>query len=561
MSDPLPHRSLKSNFVSLGQALTTARRRMLIAAGAFGFCFLAIVLRLADVALLQEGSELCLAARDHARDFQVGRGDLLDRHGQILATSILTSSLYATPKIVLDAKETVRKLCHVLPDVNAAKLLKRLESGKGFVWLARHLTPHQQADVLRLGLPGVNFMPDQRRVYPLGALTSHVVGMVDIDDNGISGLEKGLEARLQNNEGPIHTTLDLRLQHIVRDELLKGIQEFSAQGGSAMVMDVRTGEVLAMVSLPDFDPNGRVPKNRRALFNRNTSGVYEMGSTIKVLTTAMALDSGGVTLDTKFDASKPIKVGRFTVRDYRGKNRWMDVAEIFVYSSNIGSAKMALEMGKETHVGFLKKAGLLAIPSFEIPEVGGPLVPRKWSEARRITVSYGYGLAVSPLQLLCAISGVLRTDGARPQPTLLLENIGAHSAQPLVSPHTAKHMRALMRRMTEEGTGRKAAVPGVVVYGKTGTADTLRADGKGYQKKNVSTAFVAAFPETPRYAVYVMLEHPQGIKKTFGFNAAGWNAAPVTGRIIQRIVTTIGIEPDQVVQEKGGPVIRLASAR
>ena len=229
MSDPLPRRSLKSNFVSLGQAMTTARRRMLVTASVFGLCFLAIVLRLADVTLLHNNSELSLVARDHARDFQLGRSDILDRQGQILATSILTSSLYATPKMVLDPQETVNKLKTVLPQINKDQLLKRLESGKGFVWLARHLTPHQQADILRLGLPGVSFMSDQRRVYPLGALTSHVVGMVDIDDQGISGLEKGLEDRLRDNAAPIHTTIDLRLQHILRDELLKGIDEFSAQ--------------------------------------------------------------------------------------------------------------------------------------------------------------------------------------------------------------------------------------------------------------------------------------------------------------------------------------------
>ncbi|MEN8237258.1 MAG: penicillin-binding protein 2 [Pseudomonadota bacterium] len=553
---PLPHRSLKSNFISLGQALTTARRRMFVIAGVFGLCFLAVVLRLGDVALLQEGSELCLAARDRARDFQLGRGDLLDRHGQILATSILTSSLYATPKMVLDNQETVKKLRQVLPDINAARLLKRLKSAKGFVWLERHLTPRQQADVLRLGVPGVSFMPDQRRVYPLGALTSHVVGMVDIDDQGISGLEKGLNSRLQDNKGAVHTTLDLRLQHILHDEIQKGMQEFSARGGSAMVMDIRTGAVLAMVSLPDFDPNRRAPRNRQALFNCNTSGVYEMGSTMKVLTIAMALDSGRVTIDSKFDASKPIKIGRFTVTDYRGKNRVMDVAEIFMYSSNIGTAKLALKMGEQAHVGFLKKSGLFTQPAFEIPEVGAPIVPKKWPEIRRITVSYGYGLAVSPLQIICAISGVLRDDGAVPQPTLLLEKVGTQPVFPLVSPHTAKHMRALMRRMVEEGTGRKAKVPGIVVYGKSGTANARRARGRGYQKKDVNTAFVGVFPEVPRYAVYVRLDNPKGSKATFNFNAAGWNAAPVTGRIIQRIVTILGLEPDHVEQEKEGPLVK-----
>ncbi len=229
-----------------------------------------------------------------------------------------------------------------------------------------------------------------------------------------------------------------------------------------MVMDVRTGEVLAMVSAADFDPNQRVTKNLEDMFNRNTSGVYEMGTTIKVL---------------------------------------------------------------------------------------------------RITAAYGYGFAISPLQLLSSISGVLREDGAMPQPTLLVENIGSKPAQPLVSPGTAKHMRALMLRVTEETYGRKARVPGIVIYSKTGTANKRRASGRGYQKKDVSTSFVGIFPESPRYAVFVMLDCPKGIKKTFGYNAGGWNAAPITGRIINRIVTTLGIEPDHVVEDKGGPLLRLTSGK
>ncbi len=529
-------------------AMQMAKNRLKIAKVVFMLGFLVIGGRLTNIAFMHELQESYLGDRMDNTGLQTGRADILDREGVVLATSITTSSLYANPRIILNAEEATKKLRQVLPNLRKKELLNRLQSNKSFVWLTRHLTPQQKAQIIRLGIPGIDFMRDQKRVYPYANLTAHVIGFTDVDGNGIAGLEKGLDERLRSESDPLQTSVDLRIQHVLHDELQNGIKEFSSTGASGIVMDTQTGAVVAMVSLPDFDSNHPHPKNKNSLFNATTLGVYEMGSTMKIINTAMALESGQVNLRSRFDATQPIRVGRFQVTDYHGKNSWLNVSEIFVHSSNIGSAKMALKVGPKHQKDFLEKFGLLKPTKLELPEVGLPVSPAKWQDISTITIAYGYGMSTTPIQLTAAVAGIV-SDGLMPQPTLLKSKESTTSSRRIISPHTSAQVRYLMQQVVNRGTAGKAKVAGVSIAGKTGTTNYRLARGKGYQTKDVTTYFLGAFPDKPRYVIFIKLDRPRGLKKTFGYNAAGWNAAPIAGRIIKRIAPILNIEPKAVEAE------------
>ena len=547
---------------SVRQSLEIARTRLLVSVVCLVLGFIVISLRLIEIGAFHRDSELSLAQNEGYLGLHMGRESLVDRNGEILATSISTSSLYANATLIQNHKEVAAKLKKVFPQIDTKQLEEKLLSGKSFLWIARHLTPHQQATVIRLGIPGLEFIRDTKRVYPYGALLSHAVGFVDVDNNGISGLEKGLDEQLRNATAPIVLSLDIRLQHALYDELMNGIEEFSAQGASGMVLDTTSGEVLAMVSLPDFDPNKPDIKNSQTLFNRNTLGVYEMGSTMKIINTAMALETETVSLDSRFDATKPLKVGRFLVTDYHGKNAWMDVRDIFLYSSNIGAARMALKAGSEKQRAFMDKIGFLTAPQSELPEMGSPLSPSKWREANTITISYGYGLAISPWQLSMAIAGIANEGLMPAKPTILKKALTQVEYKRIVKKSVSLQMVRLMQEAVSEGKCKKAAVPGILVGGKTGTANRRKAHGRGYQTKDVNTTFIGIFPENPRYLVFVMLDDPKATRSTYGFNAGGWNAAPVTSRVIKRIAPILGIYPslDQDKFDKA-PLIREIAMR
>jgi cell division protein FtsI (penicillin-binding protein 3) len=477
-------------------------------------------------------------------DMPLARADILDRNGLILATSVQTSSLYANALILLNPQEASDKLLTVLPHLKRESLRKKLNSKKAFVWIARHLTPKQEADIIRLGIPGLDFRPDVRRIYPYGPLISHVIGYTDIDNKGIFGLEHTLQNQIHGRDKPIVTSLDVRLQHIVYDELYKGIQEFQAIGGCAILQDTVTGEILSLVSLPDFDPNTPKESTVEDQFNRATLGVYEQGSVFKIFNTALALEEGVATPSTLYDVSKPMQVGRFRLTDFKPHNGHYSVAEIFINSSNIGSAKMALEVGCEKQKEFFKRMGFFESAKVEISEIGKPLYAQQWREANTITASYGYGVAVSPLHVTSAVSAIAN-DGLMVQPTFLKRmHPGPNVTKTVLSKPTARSVLKLMRAMVDSGTGRKAQVVGVSVTGKTGTTNWRNNAGRGYQKKEVRTVFVGSFPRNSRYVLYVMLDKPERLKKTFGFNNAGWNASPVAGNIIRRLAPVLKITPE-----------------
>lgn len=528
---------------SLRHTLEMAKTRLFVVACTFVLIFFVITGRLVDVSLLRGGGEESLAQAKTLNGMGY-RANIVDRNGELLATSLKTSSLYANARVILNAQEATTKLLQVLPDLNAGETLQRLQSDKGFVWLARHLTPQKQAEIIRLGIPGIYFQQDERRVYPHGELFAHVLGYTDIDSQGLAGVERKFNDFLLTKRKPLRLSLDLRVQHILRDELLTGIEKFKAQGGAGLVMDVRTGEVLGMVSLPDFDSNrvGKLGSQKGAFFNRITLGVYEMGSSFKIFNTALYLEEGGDNVFTRFDVSAPLRIGRFKITDYHIASYPLTVGEIFTKSSNIGAAKMALQMGMGCQKGFFKKLGFFDVPSLEIPEIGAPLYPQQWSETTTITAAYGYGISVSPLQLVTGIAGIVN-KGVMQKPTLLKRNSSKVLAGVrIVSEKTSEIMRKLMYMVVAEGTGRKARVKGYEVGGKTGTANVV--ESRSYKKGSNMTSFVGVFPMSdPQYILFIMVDRPEGIKETHGFNAAGWNAAPIGGKVIARIAPLLHVIP------------------
>lgn len=530
--------------------LMRALRSRIIFAGACGLAiFLCISYRLADIMIVSQFKTF--DAKTYVREEIIRKADIVDRNGELIATSLTTASCYADPSVIIDVNDAATKLSKIKGMPCADKIKYKLrDKKKHFVWILRHITPKVQEQIMDLGIPGIRFQKDYKRIYIHGNLFSHVIGYTDIDGIGIFGLEKQYSDKLgdkKNIDKKFVTSLDLRLQSIVYDELTKAIDKFSAQGGNAILMST-TGEVLAMVSLPDFDSNDLRHVNIDSMFNRNTLGVFEQGSILKILNVAIALDSGAAKLGSIFDASEPIKIGRFTVRDFKGKNRPLTLAEAFVFSSNIASARIAQSFGSDVQKEYMKKFGMFDKPIIELPERGRPIVPVRWTDATCMTVSYGYGLAVTPLQLLTAVSSIVN-GGKKVHPTLLYNgSVDPENNESVVSLETSAKVRDLMRAVVCFGTGKKASVDGVEIFGKTGTA--YKMTGRGYgtdgSRKRITT-FLGGFPrKNPKYMLLVSLDDPKATSETFGYATAGWNIAPTAHNIFERIIPILhdGSAPD-----------------
>ena len=526
------------------QAIETGRTRLLVAGAIFALAFSTISVRLADITVLQQGHEPRVAqAAKITNNTSTMRADIVDRNGELLATSLQTASLYANPKHVINAGEAAGKLVSVLPGLSQAELQAKLASNRSFVWIHRHLTPRQQYDVNKLGLPGVYFQRDERRVYPQGPLAAHVVGFTNIDGEGLAGIEKSFDEVLKGGGRPLALSIDIRVQHVLRQELENTVKRFSAIGAAGIMMDVNTGEIVAMVSLPDFDPHNPMGLDPQTLFNRATLGVYEQGSMFKIFTAAFALDSGAVNLASGFDASKPIKIARFTISDYKGQNRWLSVPEVLIYSSNIGAAKMALAAGTPVQRKYLGGLGLLRPASIELPEVGSPMVPSPWRDINTMTIGFGHGLAVSPLQMIGGVAAV--ANGGVLLPTTLLKRVPGERPEGtrVITPRTSEEVRKIMRLVVTEGSGKAANVPGYFLGGKTGTAEKVNEHG-GYKRKAILSSFVAAFPiNQPRYVLLASIDEPKGIKESYGYATAGWTAAPTVGKVVSRVAPILGLQP------------------
>jgi cell division protein FtsI (penicillin-binding protein 3) len=483
------------------------------------------------------------------------RPDILDRNGEILATDIKVMSVFAEPRRIIDKDEAVELLTAVLPDVDASDLRKRLGSRKGFIWVKRAITPKQQQEVYRLGLPGVGFLPENKRVYPNGPIAAHVLGFANLDGVGISGLEKYIDGQgLADLHGagfsltpetlaPITSSLDLKATYAVRDELTKGIAKFKAKSGAAVILDVNTGEIVAMASLPDYDPNTPADALDPNHINRVSVGVYEMGSTFKAISVAMALDQGKANLNTRVDARDSLRYGHFTIHDFHAQHRMLSVPEVFTYSSNIGAARLALMVGVEGHKAFLRKMGQLTRLHTELPETADPLVPKNWGELNTMTIAFGQGLNVSPLQAMMAV-GALANGGVLVNPTFLKrsELDAKQNAPRVIKPETSESLRYLMRLNAEIGSAKKANIEGYFIGGKTGTADKI-IHGH-YAKDKVFTTFMAIMPaDKPKYLMLTLMDEPQGLPETAGYRTAAWNSGSVTGKIIERVGPLLGMPP------------------
>ncbi len=522
------------------QALDIGRNRLLVAGAVFTVGFLVIGGRLANLTLIERAQEPSLARSGDGAKFTTGRANLVDRNGALIATSLATASLSADPKVVPDPERAADRLVGVLPELSKATVVAKLRSFRRFVWLRRHLTPEQQYEVNRLGVPGLDFEREQRRVYPMGRLVAHVAGFTDIDNRGIAGIEAYFDDELRSRPGPLELSIDVRAQHVLHDALATAMAEFSAIGAAGLVLDVVTGEVVAMVSLPDFDPNRPALIEPETLFNRNTLGVYEMGSTFKIFTTAQALDTGSTSLDGGYDATRPIRISRFWIRDYHAKRRWLSTPEIFIYSSNIGAAKMARDVGGVRQRAFMGRLGMLSAPPLQLLEVGAPLAPRIWRPVNTMTIAYGHGIAVSPVQLAAGVAAVVN-GGIFYPPTLIKRRRGEDIVGTrILSPATSEKMRRLLRLAVVEGTGKYANAAGYMVGGKTGTAEKI--SNRRYRKKSLLSSFVAAFPiHQPRYVVFAMLDEAQGTARTNGYATGGWVAAPIVRRVVERIAPILGV--------------------
>ncbi len=523
------------------QVLETSHTRVMLGAGLFCVAFLVIAARLAAVTLLPSDEE---TATVRAKVASTARADIVDRNGVVLATSLTTASLAANPKQITEPDAVAKQLAAILPDLNPAAAAAKLASDKGFVWLWRNLTPKQQQQVNNLGVPGLFFQYETKRIYPQGNLTAHLVGFTDIDGKGIAGVERSFDDALTGGTRPLQLSIDIRVQHILHEELSSAISDYTAIGGAGIVMDVKTGEILSLVSLPDFDPAQPGAATADARFNRATLGVFEMGSTFKTFNTAIGLDSHTVTMSGGYDASKPIKIGGFTISDYHGKNRFLTVPEIYAYSSNIGSAKMADAFGAEVQQTYLRRFGMLEKSPVELPEIGAPMFPslKNWRRINTMTIAYGHGIAVSLAQLIGGISPVVNGGVMRAPTVLKRETDQIPAGQQIISPETSFGMRELMRTVVQVGTAKKADAPGYLVGCKTGTADKLQ--GRGYAKNARMAIIVCAFPmNDPRYAIAALIDAPVPNAHSYGYATAGWVAAPVAGGLVRRMAPLYAMAP------------------
>ncbi|MBR1373911.1 penicillin-binding protein 2 [bacterium] len=531
------------------EAVNVCHNRILCVIGLFIFIYIVIIARIFNVCLvngIQFNQESISYYRPRLRGMSpVKRANITDRNGVIVATNLPTVNLITYPYKISNPQEIAQKLSEVFPDTSYEAFLKILTRRSKFAYLRRNMTPQQQAKVNALGFPELEFEPSEIRVYPQKELLSHVLGNTDIDNEGIAGLEKSLNNRLNNSTKDLRLTIDLGVQYAVRDELIKAKEKFKAERVTAIVMDINTSEIIALASVPDYDLNKRDFTDPDIKFNFATLGVYEAGSVFKVFNTAMGLDSGKIKITDSFDATKPLKMGWHKITDYRVPAKWLTVGETLIYSSNIASALMALRVGKKLQIKFFKNMGFFdKIENLEIYEKGRPLhrSERSWQDDTVATAAYGYGISVTPIHIITAFSAVLN-GGLYTPPTLTQENTFRKTRR-VISKQTSMDMRKLLRDVVIYGSGKNANVPGYDVAGKTGSANKLDKNGRYIQGQNI-TSFVSAFPITdPKYSVMVVMDYPKPLKETYGFVTSGWNSVPTGGKIISRIAPQLNVRPN-----------------
>lgn len=476
------------------------------------------------------------------------RSDIVDRNGVVLAGTIQAWKIGVHPgKIVGDRDAIAAQLAQLMPNRSEAEYRAILHSKRSFFYLKHEALPELVQAVNAIGEPGIVFEREIRRYYPQGSLAAHVLGWTDQDGNAASGMELAMDQRLrdpQNRSRPLALSIDSRVQAAVEAELKSAIDTFSALGGTGIVLDVHSGEVMALASLPNFDPNAPSQVPTENLRNAATLSVYELGSTFKMITVANAIDSGVVTsMHKRYDATAPLQIGRFTIRDDHPQKRYLDVPELLVHSSNIATARIADELGPQRTQAMFRQLGFDKPVDLELGARGTPLWPHYWARVTNMTVAYGHGIAVTPLHLANAYAALVNGGIWRPMTLLRRDSNSIPAGRRVISPETSARMRQLMRLVVTEGTGRKADVAGFRIGGKTGTAE--KPHEGGYKRNALVSTFAAVFPmDAPRYVVIAMLDEPHGTAATGGYATAGMVAAPVVGKIVARVGPLLGVIPD-----------------
>lgn len=535
-----------------------AEGRLVLMAGLFAMAFATVGVRMGALAASEPAEP---GAQVLSAQIMSQRADITDRRGRVLATNLLTHSVYAHPHQMVDPVGAARGLKRIFPDLDEERLIRDFTGDRRFMWIKRKISPEQMQAVHDLGEPGLLFGPREMRVYPNGDVAAHILGGSGFGNEGvnsaevigIAGVEKAFDAWLRDpaNEGaPLALSIDLTVQQAMEDVLATGMRVMNAVGATGILMEVRTGEIIAMASLPDFDPNDR-PRplltgepSDSPLFNRAVQGQYELGSTFKIFPVAQALDLGLVNPSTGISAAAPMRIGRFLINDFHNYGRELSVTDVIVKSSNVATVRIAQMIGVERQRDFLRKLGLFEPTSVEMVEAptGQPLVPQRWPAVTAATVSFGHGLAASPLHLAAAY-GTIANGGKRVTPTLIHGRQRPEGEQ-VLSPRAAAMAVDMLRQVVTRGTARGAEVPGYEVAGKTGTADKPRATG-GYYKNKVIATFAAVFPASdPKYVLIVALDEPS-TRNANGIETrtAGTTAVPVAAEVIRRIGPLLGLEP------------------
>ncbi|SIO30033.1 cell division protein FtsI (penicillin-binding protein 3) [Rhodovulum sp. ES.010] len=539
------------------QARARAEGRLLMLGVMFFAAFLVVGVRMGSLAASEPSEPRAVS---HGAAILAQRADIVDRNGNILATNLATHSLYAQPPRMIEPIRVAGELAAIFPDLDADRLAKDFTGKRKFLWVKRKISPEQMQQVHDIGDPGLSFGPREMRLYPNGRLASHVLGGSGFGREGVSsaevvgraGVEKAFDGWLRdpaNGGAPLRLSLDLTVQAAVERVLAGGMKLMNAKGATAVLMKARTGEVVSLVSLPDFDPNERPRPLTRGdasdspLFNRAVQGVYELGSTFKAFTIAQALEEGLVTPATIIDTKGPLVWGRHRIRDYHDYGPTLSVTDVLVDSSNIGTARIAQRIGAERQRDFLRRLGFLEPTPLEIVEApsGRPLIPDNWSEISTMTISYGHGLSASPLHLAAGYA-TIANGGYRVRPTILAGQ-GAPGDR-VISEETSAKMRAMLRQVVQRGTASFGEVEGYSVGGKTGTADKPKPTG-GYYKDKVIATFASIFPaDDPAYVLVVTLDEPEDTTGTKPRRTAGWTAVPVAAEIIRRAAPLLGLRPE-----------------
>ncbi len=544
-----------------GKAEDDTRIRIFFILALFAAGFLSLAAGAAKTALFSESGRRSA----YASGIGGARADLVDRQGRLLAVDLTHYGLYLDPREIWDQPEIRRVLGAALPRLSPTRIERALKSDRR-EFLLGGLTPEERDRVHDLGLPGLTFEEEDHRVYPLGPTAAHVIGFADRGGEGLAGAELAFDNAMRRQAGtdqPVALSIDLRVQAALEDELQKSAQKFGAIGAVGIVTDIQTGEVLAMASAPDFDPNHVGAASSDALTNRAAASVYEMGSVFKIFTTAMGLDSGTATLTSTFDARSNEKIGNRVIHDFHATNRILTLPEVFIHSSNVGTAKLALQAGAPNLTKYFKSFGLFAPAKIELAEAARPIVPRRWPADTVASASFGHAISVTPLNVAAGVGAVL--NGGQYVP-LTLHKLGPDErphGRRVVSEATSRQMLDLMRLnvTSKEGSGGRAEAPGLSVGGKTGSAE--KAIGGRYVRNKLVSSFAAVFPTdgpmtTKRYAVFILFDEPKGIPETYGFATGGWNAAPTAGRVIDRIAPFLGVRravAAPVVAAAPGPAV------